>query len=65
MTHSDSGDAIVPENWKAATTTHAHDAHDTGAAERWRRFYDQQTADTVYAIYKQDFDAFRYERLVF
>lgn len=64
MTHLDSGDAIVPDTWKAATTTHANNPHDTRAAERWRQFYDQQTADLVYGIYKQDFDAFGYQRLI-
>ena len=41
-----------------------HDAHDTGSAAQWEHFYDQQTADLVYAMYRDDFIAFGYERHV-
>lgn len=63
-THGDDGNAVVPDSWTAGATTHAYDAHDTNSAKQWRRYYDQQTADIVYQMYKEDFDAFGYPRLV-
>lgn len=39
------------------------DNHDTGAAEKWRSFYDQEMADLVYELYQPDFERFGYPRL--
>eukprot|EP00892_Ulva_mutabilis_P012327 jgi/Ulvmu1/9467/UM052_0036.1 len=38
--------------------------HDTRSADTWQRFYDQETADLVYLLYRADFEAFGYDRFV-
>lgn len=41
------------------------DAHDTGSKSLWRSMYtgnDPAIAETVYELYKADFDAFGYEK---
>lgn len=39
---------------------HDHDIHATSADEKWKQFYTQEVADTVYQMYKLDFDLFGY-----
>jgi hypothetical protein len=63
-THNSKGRAQASGYWKPGTTTRAGDKHDTAAAEKWQQFYDQGTADLVYELYKDDFIAFGYDRLV-
>lgn len=39
-------------------------AHATATGSGWEGYYDQATADIAFRLYKADFDAFRYERLI-
>jgi hypothetical protein len=64
MTHDEDGAAILPRTWRAGLTTQVGSRHDTGAAGKWMNFYDQATADLVYQMYKDDFNAFGYEKLL-
>lgn len=47
---------------------HKLDAHDTGSKRLWRSFYASsppEIAETVYKLYKPDFDAFGFEEETF
>ena len=63
-THDENQQAVIPESWKPSTINRGGDRHDTAAAEKWLQFYDQGTADLVYELYKDDFIAFGYNKLV-
>lgn len=52
---------VVPGADVGGEMTNAH-ASATGSG--WEQYYDQATADKVFQLYKTDFDAFRYERLI-
>lgn len=43
----------------------ARDAHYTGSASKWKKYYTQEIGDAVYELYKTDFEAFGYQREVF
>ena len=58
------GKAIPMTTAAASQAILGQDKHNTAAADKMREFYTQQTADLVYQLYRRDFDAFGYKRMV-
>jgi hypothetical protein len=46
-------------------STASHDGHETGSLKIWRRFYSQAVGDLVHHLYRSDFNAFGYKRVIF
>lgn len=63
QTHDTYGDALPGGDWHRVPDAGERDAHDTGAANRWQQYYTAETADLVYDLFADDFEAFGYERL--
>lgn len=64
-THHAEDGALPGGDWQLAPAQGERDAHDTGAANQWQRFYSAETADLVHELFAGDFEAFGYERLKF
>jgi hypothetical protein len=50
---------------RVVQSTTSSDGHETGSLSIWRRFYNQTIGDLVFGIYRSDFVAFGYERVIF
>lgn len=58
-------DRSAARDGAGATARTQYDIHATGAADKWRSYYDQATGDIVYNLFRADFEAFGYKRQMF